>query len=478
MAYYSTTRRNQTPSPFVGFLLVASFGILFAGCGGEKVEELPQADEFTFTADDLARVKELVGDGTGAFIPRLELAPTAEGEGGPPVIDVGSIDKFNAMRTGADGEHDMFRVTNAFLNVRSEPRVTATQIGRFDRSDSVQVLDFVDAAWAKVSYNDDEGYVSSRYISKLVSESQLAEEKKKYEGLYYVDFGFLNVRKDADANSDKLGELDGQSFVRPLTTDEVWARVPFNDGEGYVAVQYLTPFLPNFLVRQGTFNLPVVHFRLANDGVLDALPGHITALKNSGYTIWTMSDLYQLLLKQEEKDVRLNPNTVIVGVSDITAENVKELSDVLRASGIDATLFFQGQNLGGAIDQKHLSTLIANGHDLQSAGHTGDDLRSLTNAQVELELSQSKQLLEQITKKKVIAVAYPLGGVNDRIARKAGEVGYLLGLSATPDNRFERTQFLRIPSFVVKASQTSEDLISLLKQEYGSVRLFLCISLL
>ncbi|MBT4120180.1 MAG: SH3 domain-containing protein [Candidatus Peribacter sp.] len=464
MAYYSSSRRSSTPRPFVGFLLVASFGILFAGCGGSEQTEIPQAEDFSFTADDLARVKELVGDGSGAFIPRLELAPEQEGVSGPPVIDVGSINKFNAMRTASDGQQDMFRVTNAFLNVRSNPKVTATQIGRLDRSEAIQVLEFVDAAWAKVLLNGEEGYVASRYIGKLVSETQLAEEKKKYEGMYYVDFGFLNVRKETDANSEKLGELAGQSFVRPLTKDEVWARIPFNDGDGYVASQYLTPFLPNFLVRQGSFNLPVVHFKLASEGILEAMPEHITALKNGGYTIWTMSDFYQLLLKQEEKDVRLNPNTVILAVSDITKENVNELSSVLRSGGIDATLFLEGRMLSGGIDQKQLMTLIANGHDLQTAGHTGDDLRSLTNAQVELELSQSKQLLEQITKKKVISVAYPLGGVNDRIARKAGEVGYLLGLSLAPDTRFERTQLLRMPSFVIKASTSSDDLLSLVSQ--------------
>ena len=464
MAYYSTSRRSSSPRPFVGFLLVASFGILFAGCGGTEKTDIPQADDFSFTADDLARVKELAGDGSGAFIPRLELAPEQEGASGPPVIDVGSIDKFNAMRTASDGEQDMFRVTNAFLNVRSEPRVTATQIGRLERSESIQVLEFIDAAWAKVLLNGKEGYVASRYISKLVSETQLAEEKKKYEGMYFVDFGFLNVRKDADANSEKLGELAGQSFVRPLTKDEVWARIPYNDGDGYVAAQYLTQFLPNFLVRQGSFNLPVVHYKISAEGMLDAMPDHIAAMKNGGYTIWTMSDFYQLLLHQEEKDIRLNPNTVILAVSDITNDNVKDLSAILRASGVDATLYLQGQYLSGGIDQKQLMTLIANGHDLQTAGHTGDDLRSLTNAQVELELSQSKQLLEQITKKKVISVAYPMGGVNDRIARKAGEVGYLLGLSIAPDTHFERTQLLRMPSLVIKASMTSEDLISLVSQ--------------
>lgn len=465
MAYYSSTRRTNTQRPIVAFLLIASFGILFAGCGGTEPTEIPQADEFSFTMDDLSKVKELASDGTGAFIPRLELAPENEGEMEVPVIDVGSISKFNAIRSGEGEDQDLYRVTNAFLNVRSAPNVTASQLGRLEQSDTVEVLEFKDAAWAKVSYEGQEGYVSSRYISKLVSEEQLSAEKKKYDGLYFVDFGFLNVRKEPDANSDKIGELPGQSFVRPLTMDEVWARVPFEDGDGYVAVQYLTPFQPNYLVRQSTFHLPIIHYRLANEEIIDLIPQHMAALKAAGYTIWTMNDFYQLLLDQEERDVRLNPNTVVVAVSDITPDNIRELSDVLRASGVEATLYLSSKDIGdGALDQSRIVTLLANGHDLQSAGHTGDDLRSLTNAQVELELSQSKKILEDATKRKVISIGYPIGGVNDRVAEKAAEIGYLLGLSTAPDTSFDRSQLLRMPSLVVKTTTTAEDLLSLIAQ--------------
>ncbi|MCA9371125.1 MAG: SH3 domain-containing protein, partial [Candidatus Peregrinibacteria bacterium] len=288
MAYYRSTRRTNT-QPLVVFLLVASFGILFAGCGGTEPAEIPQADEFSFTMEDISKVKELASDGTGAFIPRLELAPENEGESTVPVIDVGSIAKFTAIRTGENEEQDLYRVTNAFLNVRSAPNVTASQLGRLEQSDTVEVQEFVDAAWAKVVFEGQDGYVSSRYISKLVSEEQLSKEKKKYEGLYFVDFGFLNVRKEADANSDKIGELPGQSFIRPLTVDDVWARIPFKDGDGYVAVQYLTPFLPNFLVRQSQFALPVVHYRLVSEDIIDHMPQHIAALRENGYTLWTLN---------------------------------------------------------------------------------------------------------------------------------------------------------------------------------------------
>lgn len=460
MAHYRTQRRSMTPRPIVAFLLIASFGILFAGCGGKEPQDIPQADEFSFTVDDIAKVKELASDGTGAFVPRLELSPEEEGEDTPPVIDVGSLEKFNAIRKTQDGEQDLFRVTNAFLNVRSEPNVTASQLGRLEQSDTVEVLEFTDAAWAKVAYKTTEGYVASRYISKLVSEEQLTKEKQKYDGLYFVDFGFLNVRKEPDTESEKIGELPGQSFVRPLTVDDVWARIPFEDGDGYVAVQYLTPFLPNFLVRQSTFELPVLHYKLSVDGVIDSMPQHIATLKENGYTLWTMNDFYQLLLQQEQRDVRLPPKHVVLTVSDVTPENVDDVSDVLRASGANATLFIATQYIGeGAISQSEITTLLANGLDIQSGGHTGDDLRSLTNAQVALELGQSKQILEDATKRDVYVIGYPLGGVNDRVARKAAEAGYLLGLSAAEDVRFNRSQLLRIPTVPVRSGATGQDIV-------------------
>src|SRR3989339_1638785 len=57
--YYRPPRRSMAavpPRSLVAFLLVASFGILFAGCGGK-----PPADEeeFAFTAEDLARFRDL-----------------------------------------------------------------------------------------------------------------------------------------------------------------------------------------------------------------------------------------------------------------------------------------------------------------------------------------------------------------------------------------------------------------------------------
>jgi len=460
-----------TTRSLIAFLLIASFGILFAGCGTPP----PKEDEFTFTADDVARFRELANKAdthSGAILGSsgaIRLETQGSGSELPteaPVLDLSLVKTFDAIRSGPSAVgKETYQVTNEFLNVRSAPNVTATQIARMTQGETVDVINFVDAAWAKVRVGaNTEGYVSSRYIAKLVSEENLAKEKETYKGQYFVNFGFVNVRKTADAESEKLGELPGQSFVKPLSLDVNWARVSFNNKEGYVAARYLSPFLPNFLVRQNSFTLPILRYRLSQEGALTEMARNIESLKKEGYSFTTLRDFSNLLIRQQDKDVRLNPKSVVIAVSDITAQNVKDVSDVLRVSGIAATLFIPTKELGlSGITEKMLLTLAANGLDLESGGHTGDDLRSLTNAQVELELQQSRKLLEDYLQKPVTIVGYPEGGVNERVAKVAADAGYLLGVGVAPERTFERDQFLKMPSFVVSPQATDSEVLQMVK---------------
>lgn len=471
MNRYRSTRRSALPiRPLVAFLLIASFGILFAGCTPDT--EQP-SDEFTFTAEDVSKLMEFTDQQEDSLDQelgdiRLDL-PDTEEESEDIVLDVSMADTYAAIRSGpSESGDDVYRVTNEFLNVRADPRVTSESVGRLVRGDIVRVQEFKDAAWAKVLLSDGktEGYVAQRYIAKLVSEDRLEADKESFKGKYFVDFSFLNVRKDPDAESPKIGELPGQAFVTPLSMDRVWARIPFEGKEAYVATQYLSPFLPNFLVRQDTFALPIILYPVDQEGVTEALTRHIDRFAQEGIRILTMRDFYDLLLTQENRDVRLSPHSVVIGITGLTNENVGGVSDALIASRATVTFFVQTDRIGlRGITEKNILTLLANGHDIQSAGHTGDDLRSLTNAQLKLELRQSRQILEAVTKRAVSAVAYPRGGVNSRVAEQAAEIGYLLGIASAPDRAFSRDQLLRLPSFMVKGSTTGDELMKLVKGE-------------
>lgn len=463
------SHRRGVPSHLIAFLLIASFGILFAGCKGPSGAE---DDSFVFTEDDVARYRELSQDdatGTGSSSgPYLE--PLASGSGtldddSGLVLNLGLIETYASMRTGTTAAgKDMYQVTNDFLNVRAQPSTTAESLARFEFGAPVQVTEFLNGTWAKVKLSGgQEGYVAHRYVSKVTSEERLADEKKQFEGMYYVSFGFVNMRKEANQSSEKLTEVPGQTIVKPSSIANGWAKVSYDGKDGYVSMSYLSPFMPNFIVRQEQYDLPVLHYRLAKDGInelLAQLTEHANALRAEGMNVMTLKQFYDLLLQQQERDVRLPPNNVVIAISGITPDNIRAVSESLNAGSLNATLFVETKHVGiSGITEKNIITLMANGFDVQPATHSGDDLRALTNQQVKLELEQSKKILEDLTKRPAFAVAWPQGGVNDRVMQIAAEAGYLLGIADDADRTFSRGQFLRIPAMVIFPSMTKDEVV-------------------
>src|SRR3990167_7611815 len=260
---------------FILALIVCS-AVVLSGCGRvqgpDDVEE-----EFTFTAEDVVRFRELAQQArsreseTGTLgIPYLEPLDAVSDDDDTVYFSLNEAHEDMRADTVTDAE--VYRVTNEFLNVRTESRVTASIVKRLVHGDAVTVLDFTDAAWARVKLSDGkEGFVAQRYIARLTTDARLPEEKKEFDGMYFVDFGFVNVRRSPDQQSEKFGELAGQAIVRPISMDSVWARIPFQGKEGYVARQYLSPFFPNFLVRQDVYTLPILQYSLTESHGIDAL---------------------------------------------------------------------------------------------------------------------------------------------------------------------------------------------------------------
>ncbi len=447
---------------------------MLAGCKGP--EDVSENQDFIFTQENVDEAHQLAQDaangaiatGSGS-IPYLEPidAGTGAQKDGELVLDLSMIGTYKSIRTGQVGsDKQIFRVTNEFLNVRDNPSTTAGSVVRLNEGDSVEVLGFVNAGWAQVKIPSGQtGFVSVRYIAKMTSDDKLEMEKKHYAGRYFVSYGFVNMRKGPTQDSEKIGEIPGQTIVKPVSIEGGWAKVTYNEQTGYVAMSYLSPFMPVFLVRQNTYTLPVLHYQLVKgqeEEILKSLSSHVTELKQQGEKFITFSAFHDLLVDQQKQDVRLDPKNIIVAITGITPENVRTVSDGLNAAGINATLFIQTRYIGlSAITQKTLLTLIANGFDIASNTHTGDDLRALTNAQVDLELKQSRKIIQDLTGKNVSAIAYPQGGSNARVMELAGDAGYLLGLGSGSERTFTRDQMLNIPGIDIFPNMTADEVVKL-----------------
>lgn len=458
MSYRPHRRRQSERNPLVFFVLISCFGILFAGCNSQVENDGPTS-QVTFTEQDLEDAERLKNTdevefqlgSSGTIIPTI--VPSGSSSS---VISVPAQTnpEFNALRTPIAGQ---FIVNNAFVNVRNQPSVTATIVERLERGAPVEVVEFIDNAWAKVRINNADAYISKRYLAKLIAESAVEADKAEYEGLYFVDFGFLNVRQTADTEAEKIGELAGQSIIKPLSMDSTWARVQIDGKEGFVAREYLTPFLPDYIVRQSVYDLPIITVDARPENAASTLLQLIATLQQQEVTFWTFRDFYSLLQSQQNQPVLLPPNTVILAIDYVTPETVNELSDAVYASNVPATMFIRGGDLRiDGITERKIINLMANGIDIQAGGFTGDDLRALTTQQVQLELFQTKELLEELTGKSVLAIGYPYGSINDRIAEVAADTGYLFGLSNQAGSEFSRIDFLQLPRIEISSIQSIE----------------------
>lgn len=452
------------------FLLIVSFGILFAGCS--KAEPDNSFEEFTFTEEELAAIHSLTEEGeTASGTPVLSatadgepLTTTALSDAAVPAVNEAKVNQYEALRTvvGEQGA-GIYRVNNQFLNVRADTIVTSTLVETLNEGDLVTVLEMPNAEWAKVRLqNGSEGYVAFRYLARMTTESRLAEERKAFEGKYFVDFAFVNMRREPSSQSEKLAEVPGKTIVTPVSMGNGWARITYDGKDGYVSTDYLTPFQPAFLVRQESYELPIVQYMADDTTSMSSLPKHMEALRAAGKKIVTLETLMDTVLAQESRDVRVPPNTVVLTIAGVNAGNITQVTTALSTANVNATLFVQTKDLGiSGITERTMLTLLANGHEIQSGGHTGDDLRTMTDAQVRLELGQSKKLIEDMTKREVYAIQYPRGGINDRVLTEAAARAYLFGISQSPDSQFTRAQFLRLPTLIVGSGMSGDDVVKL-----------------
>ena len=470
----SRKKRKTVAAPFVAFLLVASFGILLVGCKGP--ESASENQDFVFTQENVDQAHQLAQKANSGSVKTESgsapyLQPVDAGTGaqkdGELVLDLSMVSTYNSIRTGLESsDKTIFHVTNEFLNIRNKPSTTADSVARLNYGDAVQVLSFLNATWAQVKLaNGATGYASVHYLARMTTDEKLADEKSKYDGRYFVSYGFVNMRKEPKQASEKIGEIPGQTIVKPDSISGDWAKVTYNGQTGYIATSYLTRFLPTFIVRQNSFTLPVLHYQMTKGqeaDILKALTSHVALLKQQGVNFITFGKFHDMLLDQQKHDVKIDGNNAVIAITGVTPDNVRTISDALNAAGVNATLFIQTQYIGlSGITQKTLLTLIANGFDIESNTHTGDDLRALTNAQVDLEMKQSRKIIQDLTSTEVSAVAYPQGGSNQRVIDLASGAGYLLGLGTGSDRTFTRDQLLNIPGIDIFPNMAADEVSKL-----------------
>lgn len=178
-------------------------------------------------------------------------------------------------------------------------------------------------------------------------------------------------------------------------------------------------------------------------------------LKNKGYTLLTF----------ERWDEIGKVNKPIFITFDDGYKNNQNAFEILQNLKNDifkptATFFIISDFIGRSnrLSQSDLKEMVASGLiSVQSHTATHPDLTKLENLQYELK--GSKEKIEKITRKPVIALAYPYGNFNERVASETKKY-YSFGLTTTPElytKKGGKNELFYLPRIYVKYSTTLEE---------------------
>lgn len=128
---------------------------------------------------------------------------------------------------------------NHYVNVRQEPDTESEILGKLYDKSAATVLETTEDGWYRIASGNVNGYVKAEYV--VVGDEELA--RSVGTRLATVTTTTLFVRTEPTTEAKVLTMLpDGDDVVVTDESTEGWAKVSTADGDGYVALDYVTLF--------------------------------------------------------------------------------------------------------------------------------------------------------------------------------------------------------------------------------------------
>lgn len=159
----------------------------------------------------------------------------------------------------------------------------------------------------------------------------------------------------------------------------------------------------------------------------EKLRDHLKTIKDDGYTTLTMEELNNYLFKDEP----IPEKSVVITFDDGSIDNYTNAFPILKEFNVKATMYV----ISGDINQSEFLTsdqikeMSDYGIDIESHTVSHRKLSTLSYEEQLKELKDSKEAIEKITGKPIIAVAYPEGKFNEDTKKATIEAGYTMGFT-------------------------------------------------
>jgi peptidoglycan/xylan/chitin deacetylase (PgdA/CDA1 family) len=187
----------------------------------------------------------------------------------------------------------------------------------------------------------------------------------------------------------------------------------------------------------------------------------MTYLRDNGYTLLTF---------ERWQDINKVPKPIFITLDDGYKNNLNAFSIFQRLKTESfqpvGTFFVISDFIGGTnrLSKSDLKMLAGSGLvSIQSHTATHPNLTKANN--LKYELKESKEKIQQITGKPVLALAYPLGDTNPHVVAETKKY-YLFGLTTTPGPYIKtgyNNEHYYLPRIYIKYSTTLDDFAKAVK---------------
>ena len=115
------------------------------------------------------------------------------------------------------------------LNIRSGPSVGSAILGRLNAGDEA-IMTSRDESWAQVVVNGTNGWVHADYITEIAGQTKQESTAVKID-TFTIAVDALNVRKDADLSSKRVGLIYKDESYEVLEVNGNWIQISFENGK-------------------------------------------------------------------------------------------------------------------------------------------------------------------------------------------------------------------------------------------------------
>lgn len=127
-----------------------------------------------------------------------------------------------------------------YVNVRSGPNTDSNIVGKmYDGSVAqIQLTAGENNEWFQVVSGNVEGYIKAEYFIYGEDAAKVIDEYVTRYAVVQADR--LNVRKEPDISSKRIGYIDNGEKAKLIEWGDEWSKVSYSEKEGFVATEYIT----------------------------------------------------------------------------------------------------------------------------------------------------------------------------------------------------------------------------------------------